>query len=132
MWTEIGIETNVEEITIAKYLELSHSAKLDGVMLYSWANATGDPEIFTGRILDPRLRFSTWKEDSLAEVLDVLNSDTNEESRIKGYQQLNRDIAEKGWSIPVLQSISTIAYKNGLDVETYQTGYILPQDYSWK
>lgn len=132
MWTEIGIETNVEEITVAKYLELSHSAKLDGVMLYSWANATGDPEIFTGRVLDPRLRFSTWKEDSLAEVLDVLNSDTNEESRIKGYQQLNRDIAEKGWSIPVLQSISTIAYKNGLDVKTYQTGYILPQDYSWK
>lgn len=132
MWTEIGIEANVEEITVAKYLELSHSSKLDGVMLYSWANATGDPEIFTGRILDPRLRFSTWKEDSLIAVLDKLNADTNEESRIKGYQQLNRDIAEKGWSIPVLQSISTIAYKKDLNIKTYQTGYILPQDYSWK
>jgi peptide/nickel transport system substrate-binding protein len=32
----------------------------------------------------------------------------------------------------VLQSISTIAYKKGLKLNTYQTGYILPQEYSWQ
>lgn len=131
MWENIGIKANVEEITVAKYLELSHSSKLDGVMLYSWANATGDPEIFTGRILDPRLRFSTWKEDSLIETLDALNSEINEEKRIQGYKELNKKIANNDWSIPLLQSISTVAYKKGLDFKTYQTGYILPQDYSW-
>ncbi len=132
MWSQIGVQTTVEEITIAKYLELSHSAKLTGVMLYSWANATGDPEIFTGRILDPRLRFSTWKEERLASTLDTLNAEMDEAKRLAGYQALNREAAEQAWSLPVLQSISTIAYKKGLKLNTYQTGYILPQEYSWQ
>lgn len=132
MWSQIGIKTTVEEITVAKYLELSHSSKLTGVMLYSWANATGDPEIFTGRILDPRLRFSTWKEDALAGELDALNSQMDEEKRVAGYRALNRKAAENAWSLPVLQSISTVAHDKKLNVPTYQTGYILPQEYSWK
>ncbi|XOT94602.1 ABC transporter substrate-binding protein, partial [Alcaligenes pakistanensis] len=132
MWSQIGVQTTVEEITVAKYLELSHSSKLTGVMLYSWANATGDPEIFTGRILDPRLRFSTWKEERLAGTLDELNRQMDEDKRVAGYQALNREAAEQAWSLPVLQSISTIAYKKGLKLNTYQTGYILPQEYSWQ
>jgi len=132
MWARIGIEANVEEITVAKYLELSHSSKLQGVMLYSWANATGDPEIFTGRILDPRLRFSTWKEPGLADELDALNAQMDEQKRVEGYRALNLKAAQNAWSLPVLQSISTIAYKKNLNVQTYQTGYILPQEYSWK
>jgi len=130
--SQIGVQTTVEEITVAKYLELSHSSKLTGVMLYSWANATGDPEIFTGRILDPRLRFSTWKEERLAGTLDELNRQMDEDKRVAGYQALNREAAEQAWSLPVLQSISTIAYKKGLKLNTYQTGYILPQEYSWQ
>lgn len=132
MWSQIGVQTTVEEITVAKYLELSHSSKLTGVMLYSWANATGDPEIFTGRILDPRLRFSTWKEERLAGTLDELNRQMDEDKRVAGYQALNREAAEQAWSLPVLQSTSTIAYKKGLKLNTYQTGYILPQEYSWQ
>lgn len=132
MWARIGIEANVEEITVAKYLELSHSSKLQGVMLYSWANATGDPEIFTGRILDPRLRFSTWKEPGLADELDALNVQMDEQKRVEGYRKLNLEAAKNAWSLPVLQSISTIAHKKSLNVPTYQTGYILPQEYSWK
>lgn len=132
MWSQIGIETTVEEITVAKYLELSHSSKLNGVMLYSWANATGDPDIFIGRILDPRLRFSTWKQPELGEELDRLNAQMDEEKRLEGYRQLNIKAAENAWSLPVLQSVSTIAYDKDLNVPTYQTGYILPQEYSWK
>jgi len=132
MWSQIGVETTVEEITVAKYLELSHSSKLDGVMLYSWANATGDPEIFTGRILDPRMRFSTWKEPELGDEFDRLNTQMDEEKRLEGYRQLNIKAAENAWSIPVLQSVSTIVHNKDLNVPTYQTGYILPQEYSWK
>ncbi len=132
MWSQIGIETTVEEITMAKYLELSHSSKLDGVMLYVWANATGDPDLGVGRILDPRLRFSTWKDPALADEIDALSKEMNEEKRMAGYHAIMKRSSENAWSIPVLQSISTIAYKKGLNLPTYQTGYILPQDYSWK
>ena len=132
MWSQIGVKTTVEEITVAKYLELSHSSKLTGVMLYSWANATGDPEIFAGRILDPRLRFSTWKDMALAKELDVINAQTDEAKRIAGYQAFNRKAAENAWSLPLLQSVSTVVHNKNLNVPTYQTGYILPQEYSWK
>ena len=132
MWSQIGVKTTVEEITVAKYLELSHSSKLTGVMLYSWANATGDPETFSGRILDPRLRFSTWKDMSLAAELDQINGQTDESKRIAGYQAFNRKAAENAWSLPLLQSVSTVVHDKKLNVPTYQTGYILPQEYSWK
>lgn len=132
MWSQIGIKTTVEEITVAKYLELSHSSKLTGVMLYSWANATGDPEIFSGRILDPRLRFSTWKDMALAEEIDGLSVEMDEEKRVAGYRSLNKKASENAWSLPLLQSVSTVAHSKKLNVPTYQTGYILPQEYSWK
>jgi len=132
MWSQIGIETTVEEITTAKYLELSHSSKLDGVMLYSWANATGDPEVGPGRILDPRMRFSTWKEASLAPELDALNVQLDEAKRIEGYRQLMIKAAQNAWSLPVLQSISTVAHDKNLNLPTYQTGYIMMDEISWK
>ncbi|MCB5362482.1 ABC transporter substrate-binding protein [Pusillimonas sp. CC-YST705] len=132
MWSQIGIETTVEEITMAKYLELSHSSKLDGVMLYVWANATGDPDLGVGRILDPRLRFSTWKDPALANELDALSTEMDEQKRLASYHEIMKRASDNAWSLPVLQSISTIAHKKGLNLPTYQTGYILPQDYSWK
>jgi len=132
MWSQIGIQTTVEEITTAKYLELSHSSKLDGVMLYSWANATGDPEVGPGRILDPRLRFSTWKEASLGPELDALNVQLDETRRIEGYRQLMLKAAQNAWSLPVLQSISTVAHDRRLNLPTYQTGYIMLAEISWK
>lgn len=132
MWTRIGITTTVEEITLAKYLELSHSSKLTGVMLYSWANATADPENFAGRILDPRLRFSTWKAPELADRIDTLLVEPDEAKRMNGYRALNRAASENAWSLPVLQAVSTIAFKKDLNVVTHKSGYVLACEFSWK
>ncbi|WP_459615979.1 ABC transporter substrate-binding protein [Bordetella sp. 2513F-2] len=132
MWSQIGVQAELEEITLAKYLELSHSSKVPGVMLYSWANATGDPEIFAGKILDPRLRFSTWKEPELAGVIDGLAALGDPQKRYAGYRDLARRATEEAWSLPLLQSVATIAYKKSLALETYQTAYILPAEYRWK
>lgn len=132
MWTRIGITTTVEEITLAKYLELSHSSKLTGVMLYSWANATADPENFAGRILDPRLRFSTWKAPELADRIDTLLVEPDEAKRMDGYRALNRAASENAWSLPVLQAVSTVAFKKDLNVVTHKSGYVLAREFSWK
>ena len=72
MWRQIGVDVKLEEMTVAKYLELNHAAKLPGIMLYSWANATGDPENYSGRILNPALRFSAWKEPANGERIAKL------------------------------------------------------------
>ncbi|CAM3978149.1 ABC transporter substrate-binding protein [Bordetella tumbae] len=131
MWSQIGVQADLQEITLAKYLELSHSSKVPGVMLYSWANATGDPEIFAGKILDPRLRFSTWKEPALAKTIDDLAALGDPAKRFEGYQALARESTEHAWSLPLLQSVATIAYKKNLDIKVYQTAYILPAEYRW-
>jgi len=132
MWHQVGIDAEIEELTVAKYLEFNHAGKLDGVVLYSWANATGDPENYTGRILDPRLRFSAWKSDALGGVVDTLLHETDPEKRMAGYRRLNQEASEKTWTLPLLQAVSTIVYKSDLNVQVHGAGYILPYEYSWK
>jgi peptide/nickel transport system substrate-binding protein len=131
MWSQIGIKADLEEITLAKYLELNHSAKLPGPMLYSWDNTTGDPEIFAGMILHPDMPFSAWKVPELADTLKQLAA-LPQDQRIAGYRDLEKKATENAWSIPLLQGVATIAYKKSLNVQTTQTGYVLPQEYSWK
>ena len=132
MWKDVGIEADVQEMTIAKYLDLNHSTQLTGPMLYSWANSTGDPENYTGRILDPNLPFSAWKDPALGPVVANLLHDTNEADRMAGYRKLNRDASEHAWTIPLVQSVFAVAYKSNLNFVRYAGGYILPDDYSWK
>jgi peptide/nickel transport system substrate-binding protein len=131
MWSQIGIKADLQEVTLAKYLDLNHSAKLPGPMLYSWDNATGDPEIFAGMILSPNLPFSAWKQPELTDTFKQLAS-LGQDQRIAGYRDVEKKATENAWSIPLLQSVSTIAYKKSLNLNTYQTGYIMPQEYSWK
>jgi peptide/nickel transport system substrate-binding protein len=128
MWKQIGVEVKMEEITVAKYLELNHAAKLPGIMLYSWANATGDPENYTGRILNPMLRFSAWKEPSLQERIPQLFAMKLGEPRLEEYRKINREASENSWSIPLLQQAANIVTKKTVDLPTYSQGYILPAE----
>jgi peptide/nickel transport system substrate-binding protein len=131
MWRNVGIQADLQEVSLAKYVDLNHSATLPGPALYSWANTTGDPEDYTGRIFDSSLPFSAWKDLAVGERVHALLVEPDEAKRIAGYQALNKDATEHAWAIPLYQSIFTMAYKKGLNVVTYQGGYILPGDYSW-
>ena len=45
-----------------------------GMTLYTFDNATGDPEIYTGYLLNPKLPFSPWKDMTLGQkVIDQFN-----------------------------------------------------------
>ena len=48
MWKKVGIDADLQVIEYAKYFELNRGNKLPEATLYSWDNATGDPEIFSG------------------------------------------------------------------------------------
>jgi peptide/nickel transport system substrate-binding protein len=126
MWRQIGAEVKIEEITIAKYLELNHAAKLPGIMLYSWANGTGDPENYSGRILNPALRFSAWKEPANGERIGKLFAMKRGEERVAGYRALNKDASENTWSIPLLQPVANMVSKKTVTIPTYSQGYVLP------
>jgi len=132
MWQQVGIEADMQETTMAKVISEIQATKMSGVLLYSWANSTGDPENYTGRILDPRLRFSAWKDPALGPRIEALMTEVDEQKRIEGYRALNRESSEKSWGIPLLQAVTTIAYRSNVEVQTFDSGYILPAEYRLK
>lgn len=132
MWKQVGINVTIEETTPAKLVEAAQNGKLTGPLLYSWVNSTGDPENYAGRIFDPRLRFSTWKDMSLAPRIDALMTEVDEGKRMAGYKALNVESSQQSWAIPLLQAVATIAYSSNLQPTLYDNGYILPADIKYR
>jgi dipeptide transport system substrate-binding protein len=131
MWKKVGIDANLEVIEYAKYFELNRASKLPEATLYSWDNATGDPEIFAGYLLNPRMPFSAWKGAEVGDKLATLFNMPDYEKRIEGYRELNRFVVNSGATIPLLQSVLTLVRKKNLSYTKYANGWILPQSMQW-
>jgi len=131
MWQRVGIEAELETIEYAKYFELNRAAKLPEATLYSWDNATGDPEIFAGYLLNPKMPFSAWKGMDVGEkVLELFNV-ADYKKRIEGYRVLNKVAVEAGATIPLLQSVITVVRKKNLNYAKYENGWILASTMDW-
>jgi peptide/nickel transport system substrate-binding protein len=131
MWKKVGIDADLEVIEYAKYFELNRGAKLPEATLYTWDNATGDPEIYTGYLLNPKLPFSAWKGMEYGQkVLDLFNV-ADYRTRIDGYRALEREAVEGGATIPLLQSVQTLARKKDLQMAQYGNGWVLGQTMGW-
>jgi dipeptide transport system substrate-binding protein len=131
MWKKVGIDANLEVIEYAKYFELNRASKLPEATLYSWDNATGDPEIFAGYLLNPKMPFSAWKGAEVGDKIAALFNMTDYEKRIEGYRELNRFAVNSGATIPLLQSVLTLVRKKNLSYTKYANGWILPQSMQW-
>jgi peptide/nickel transport system substrate-binding protein len=131
MWRRVGIEAEIEVIELSKYFELNHNGELPGPCLYSWANSTGDPEIYAGYMLNPDLRFSAWKSDDMRDRMRALFAETDQERRFAGYRDTGRYAIEQGYNIPLLQSVTTLVHVNGLNFQAYRNGWVLPAAQSW-
>jgi len=131
MWKRVGIEANLDVIEYAKYFELNRGSKLPEATLYSWDNATGDPEIFAGYLLNPKMPFSAWKDMGVGQkVLELFNV-ASYDARIAGYRELNKFAVESGATMPLLQSVQTLVRKKGLSYIKYGNGWVLPQTMAW-
>jgi peptide/nickel transport system substrate-binding protein len=131
MWKRVGIDANLEVIEYAKYFELNRATKLPEATLYSWDNATGDPEIFAGYLLNPKMPFSAWKGAEIGEELAGLFGMVDYDRRIQGYRELNQFVVDAGATIPLLQSVLTLVRKKNLAYTKYANGWILPQSMQW-
>ncbi|MCW5770201.1 MAG: hypothetical protein KIT16_01095 [Rhodospirillaceae bacterium] len=131
MWKKVGIEAKIEVIEQPKYFELNRGNKLPEATLYSWDNATGDPEMFAGYLLHPKLPFSAWKDMDVGGRIMKLFGTVNYDERIKGYHDADIYAIEQGAAMPLLQSVQTTAYKANLKVVVYSNGWSLPQNWSW-
>lgn len=131
MWKKVGIEADLDVVEYGKYFELNRGAKLPEATLYTWDNATGDPEIYSGYLLNPKLPFSAWKGMEVGQkVLDLFNVADNR-TRIDGYRAVEREAVGMGATIPLLQSVQTMVRKKDLAVEKFGNGWVLGQTMSW-
>jgi peptide/nickel transport system substrate-binding protein len=131
MWKRVGIDANLETIEYAKYFELNRGSKLPEATLYSWDNATGDPEIFAGYLLNPKMPFSAWKDMKVGQKVLDLADIADYQTRIAGYKELNKFAVETGATMPLLQSVQTLVRKKTLAYTKYENGWVLPQSMSW-
>jgi peptide/nickel transport system substrate-binding protein len=125
MWHKVGIEAEIEIIEYSKYFELNRGNKLPEVTLYSWDNATGDPEIYIGYLLNPHLPFSPYKEKALGDKVAALFAVADYDKRIEAYKKINVEAVEEGAMIPLLQSVLTVVRKNDINFTHYKNGWIL-------
>jgi peptide/nickel transport system substrate-binding protein len=132
MWKRVGIEANLEVMEMPKYQELLRAGKLPEATMYQWGNATGDPEMYGGYLLDPKSIFSSYKSADLGERVSKLLVETDQAKREAGYRDLHVYAVEKGYSIPLFQGIKTVAYQNKLEFTPYANGWTLPQTYALK
>jgi peptide/nickel transport system substrate-binding protein len=132
MWKKVGIDATLEVIEPSKYLELNRANKLPEAMQYPWGNTAGDPEMYGGYLLDPKSIFSAWKSDDMAERIHKLLVETDPEKRYAGYREANVYAVQKGYVIPLFQSVKTVAYSKSLGFTKYGNGWILPQSFTLK
>ena len=117
MWKKVGIEAELEVIEYAKYFELNRGAKLPEATLYSWDNATGDPEIFAGYLLNPKMPFSAWKDmDVGAEGDRPVQRGRLQEAHRRLTARSTAIAVESGATIPLLQSVQTRRAQEEADV----------------
>jgi peptide/nickel transport system substrate-binding protein len=131
MWKKIGIDADIQVIEYAKYFELNRGNKLPEATLYSWDNATGDPEIYSGYQLNPKMPFSPWKDEDIGNRVLALFNVADYDKRIAGYKELERYAVENGATMPLLQSVVTVAHKKNLTYTKYSNGWLLPQTLQW-
>jgi peptide/nickel transport system substrate-binding protein len=131
MWKKVGIDADLQVIEYAKYFELNRGSKLPEATLYSWDNATGDPEIFSGYQLNPKMPFSPWKDQDIGSKVLTLFGVADYDKRIAGYRDLERYAVENGATMPLLQSVVTVVRKKNLDYTKYGNGWVLPQTLQW-
>ncbi|MDE1186862.1 MAG: ABC transporter substrate-binding protein [Pantoea sp.] len=130
MWKAVGIDADLRAIDVSQFASLSMTNKLDAPCLYVWQNGMGDPSMYSGSMLHPDKPFSTWKSDDLREPLNKLEAELDYEKRIGGYRDLDIWAAQQGYSLTLLQSVSTTVYRKGLNFVPYNNGWMLPYDWS--
>jgi peptide/nickel transport system substrate-binding protein len=125
MWRKVGIESEIEVIEYSKYFELNRANTLPEVTLFSWDNATADPEMFTGYMLNPHLPFSSWKEKEIGDQVAALFGVADYDKRIAGYKEINKAAVEYGAIIPLLQAVLTVVSNKNIAFEHYKNGWVL-------
>jgi peptide/nickel transport system substrate-binding protein len=129
MWKNVGIEANLSVMELTKFAELARNDRIEAPALSSWFNASGDPQVYSGTLLDPKKRFAIWRSDDIPPRLDPLLVEADYDKRIAGYRQFDRWAIEQGYAVPLLQGVGTVVHAKRINYVPFKNGWILP--YHW-
>jgi peptide/nickel transport system substrate-binding protein len=129
MWRNVGIDANLSVIELTKFAELARNDRIEAPALSSWFNASGDPQVYSGTLLDPKKRFAIWRSDDIPPRLDPLLVEADYDKRIAGYRQFDRWSIEQGYAVPLLQGVGTVVHAKRINYVPFKNGWILP--YYW-
>jgi peptide/nickel transport system substrate-binding protein len=130
MWQKVGINAALETIELSQYFSKVEMGKLEGPALVMWTNSTGDPELSIGAYLNPKVMFSVWRSADVSPRLDPLLSEMDSAKRIAGYKAFETWAVEQGYSLPLLQGVSSVVHAKSLVYQPYKNGWVLPN--TWR
>ena len=130
MWQKVGINAALETIELAQYFSKVEVGKLEGPALSLWTNSTGDPELSIGAYLNPKVMFSVWRSADVSPRLDPLLGEMDTAKRMAGYKAFETWAVEQGYSLPLMQGVSSVVHAKTLVYQPYKNGWVLPN--SWR
>ncbi len=136
MWKDVGIEAELEVITIPQWFQYRSNRTGQGkgiapLSLYFWSNATGDPINSVGFQLTPKGPFRVWESEDLVPVIDPVFDERDEGKRIAAAKRAARYAVDKGYVVPLYQVVQPIVMKKELAYQPFPTGVLVPQEMSW-
>jgi peptide/nickel transport system substrate-binding protein len=128
MWQDVGIEAKIQIHTDTDHLRLRARHELAPAAFFNWSNSTGDPFMSTGLAMLSNSPDSAFKSAELDRMIMPLMNEPDERKRIRGYQKIDRYIAEEGLIIPLVQFFQTVAHNRDITFTPHSGGEVLPQE----
>jgi peptide/nickel transport system substrate-binding protein len=126
MWRRVGIEAEIEVYEVARHFELRAADQLAPAAFYNWGNSVGDPTTSTGFAMFGPSPHAVWDSPDLIEKIIPLWGEADEETRIQGWKDVSRYIAENAYVLPLLQYVQPIIHASGVNVVPHASGALLP------
>jgi peptide/nickel transport system substrate-binding protein len=136
MWGDVGIQAEVEVVTIPQWFALRNARGEGGkdlapLSLYFWSNPTGDPINSVGFQNNVKGPFRVWESEEVPALIDPIFSEKDEVKRIAAAKKAARHVIEHGYVIPLFQVVQPIVLRKELNYQPFPTGILAPQEMSW-
>ena len=135
MWKDVGIEAELEAITIPQWFSYRTARGQGGqdlapLSLYFWSNPTGDPINSIGFQFNVKGPFRVWESEEVPSLIDPVFEEKDEAKRIAAAKKAARHVIEHGYVIPLFQVVQPVVMKKDLAYQPFPTGMLVPQEMS--
>ena len=135
MWNDVGIEAELEVITIPQWFQYRSNRTGQGkgiapLSLYFWSNASGDPINSIGFQLNVKGPFRVWESEDMVPLIDPVFEEKDEVKRVAAAKRAAKYAVEKGYVIPLFQVVQPVVMKKDLNYQPFPTGILVPQEMS--